>query len=144
MRNLYQTFSNADAFIGDGIENWNTSSVTEMYRTFSSTRSFTGDTLSNWDTSSVTDMRWIFWHVVFSSSLLFLSSLPLFSSSLPALEYHVHEQHTLTSQARNILYRRGSVELEHGESSDFGRYESFPRPFQAPHTHTRSRILRII
>ena len=45
------TFAGATSFTGDGVSNWDTSSVTSLYRTFYGAKSFTGDGLSNWDTS---------------------------------------------------------------------------------------------
>ena len=39
------------------ISKWNTASVTTLFHTFNDATSFTGDGVSNWDTSSVTDYR---------------------------------------------------------------------------------------
>ena len=52
------TFSGATSFTGDGLSNWDTSSVTTLHSTFYGATSFTGDGLSNWDTSSVTNLYW--------------------------------------------------------------------------------------
>ena len=51
---LYGTFDGATSFTGDGVSNWDTSRVTTLSSTFEGATSFTGDGVSNWDTSSVT------------------------------------------------------------------------------------------
>ena len=58
MTKLSRTFklSDATSFTGDGVSNWDTSSVTTFVLTFYGATSFTGDGVSNWDTSSVTTL----------------------------------------------------------------------------------------
>ena len=51
-----QTFYGATSFTGDGLSNWDTSSVTTLRSTFYDATSFTGDGVSNWDTSRVTTL----------------------------------------------------------------------------------------
>jgi len=54
--NFYtDTFRGCSNFVGTGLENWNTSSITSMSSTFQSCGSFTFD-LRNWDLSNVTNM----------------------------------------------------------------------------------------
>jgi surface protein len=54
-RNIFVTCSK---FVGTGLNNWNTSSITNMYAAFQSNTSFTFD-LRNWNLSNVTEMNYM-------------------------------------------------------------------------------------
>lgn len=56
--NMSRMFSNAQNFNGD-LSGWDTSAVTNMYGMFSNTQNFNGD-LSGWNTSAVTNMQAMF------------------------------------------------------------------------------------
>ena len=58
------TFYGATSFTGDGVSNWDTSSVTTLELTFYNATSFMGDGISNWDTSNVKDLKGTFADVI--------------------------------------------------------------------------------
>jgi len=67
---LDSAFTSSDfTYLISELNNWDTSSVTDMYNIFAYSRTFNKD-ISKWDTSNVTDMRYMFQDaVVFNSDL---------------------------------------------------------------------------
>ena len=113
------TFYNADGFTGEGLNNWNTGSITNMESTFESISNVTfGFDLRLWNLSSVTNMRDILLYSSYSttnySNLLIYLHDNTTTPNVPLRVGSTYFNQASVVNARNSLLARGWTITDNG------------------------------